>query len=142
MNITAPPIIAAAGFALFSIYLLVRERTANTWPTVIAKVIELPPQTMFENFRSGVWGLNTDNDYYLTWTVDGEDYRKRLKDKSSVHISGFKVWRKAPDLEDMTIRYNPKNPNDCFENEDEGAWKWTLGASTFLLLMVVLASAT
>ena len=87
-----------------------RMRAARTWPSAPARVVEVPPQSSFEEFSRGQWVVNRDSDHALVWTVEGTEYRKRVEDRAAVQFAGVKLWRSPPSFEDILIRYDPRNP--------------------------------
>ena len=111
-----------------------RTRAARTWPSVSARVVEVPPQSSFEEFSRGQSVLNTDTDHVLVWTVEGTEYRKRIEDRAAVQFAGFKLWRAPPTLEEVAIRYDPTEPGKGLTPEELGAWRWMLAASVLFLV--------
>ena len=103
-----------------------RTRAARTWPTAPARVVELPPQSSFGEFSRSQFVFNSDTDHVLVWTVDGREYRKPVEDRAVIQLSGFKLWRRPPLVEETVVRYDPRNPGTGFTREDVGAWPWLL----------------
>jgi len=106
-----------------------RTRAARTWPSVPARVVKVPPQSHLERFGPGEWILNTDTDHVLVWNVGGKEYRKRVEDRAAIQVAGFKLWRRAPLIEEIVIRYDPRNPGTGLTPEDIGAWRWLVAIS-------------
>lgn len=112
-----------------------RMRAARTWPSAPARVVEVPPQSSFEEFSRGQWVVNRDSDHALVWTVEGTEYRKRVEDRAAVQFAGVKLWRSPPAYEDIHIRYDPRNPGKGLTPEELGAWRWFLAASALFFLV-------
>ncbi|WP_155944616.1 DUF3592 domain-containing protein [Pseudoxanthomonas sp. Root630] len=123
-------LVAAGGVACgVALLAFLRARTARTWPSAPARVVEVPPQSWFEDLGHRQWGVNTDTDHVLVWTVGGLEYRKRVEDRAAVQVAGLKLWRRAPLLEEIVIRYDPRNPGTGLTPEDIGAWRWLVAIS-------------
>lgn len=123
-------LLAAGGFASGAAVLaFLRTRTARAWPSVTARVEEVPPSSLFEDFSHRQWVANTDTDHVLVWTVGGQEYRKRVEDRAAIQVVGLKLWRRAPLLEEIVIRYDPRNPGTGLTPEDIGAWRWLVAIS-------------
>ncbi len=114
------------------IYLL--ERRAAGWPRLRGKIVEKPPQTFFER-SGGVWYLNLDSDFFLEYEVDGKVYLHPADEKASARINGITIWRKPPEP-DPWIRYDPRDPKQCFYENAQGAWKLVLAFAIAFALIV------
>jgi len=105
-----------------------KEHRARRWPVTTARVVETEPQSLFERFGS-TYIFNRDSDHFLAWTVNGQNYRVRVEDEASFVVSGFKVWRRAPKTNAITLHYNPRKPSEHLRAQDFGAWKVLLVVS-------------
>lgn len=111
-----------------------RTRAARTWPSVPARVVEVPSQSHLERFGPGEWILNTDTDHVLVWTVGGQEFNKRVDDRAVIQVAGFKLWRRPPKLETVIIHYDPRAPGTGLTPEEIGAWRWLLLVSAVFVL--------
>lgn len=84
--------------------------------------------------------FNHDADYFLEWSVDGEDYRSKLADEASVAFTGFKLWRRVPSLKARRLHYNPAKPSKYMLTEDFGTWKAFLVISTAAFVGMIVAN--
>lgn len=111
-------------FAAGRLYL--RERRARKWPTITARIVETPPQSMFESTgRMSVF--NHDSDHLLEWIVNGQPYRTRIEDDANFSVSGFKIWRRPPSGASRVLHFNPASPSKHMLVEEFGAWRFVLG---------------
>ncbi|MFK7888806.1 MAG: hypothetical protein AB8G16_18260 [Gammaproteobacteria bacterium] len=78
--------------------------------------------------------LNLDTDFFVVWSVDGREYRRRIDEDSSAAVGGVKVWRKKPALGALEIRYDPSDPKTCFVPKDKGTWKMPAALSVLIAI--------
>jgi hypothetical protein len=92
-----------------------RRRRSLTWPTTEAKVVYDPQSGFVRWWRRASRTVPTvESAYCLEWTVDGHSYRRRLDNRLEVDVFDIPVWEKPPTLAPQRIRYNPRNPSQCF----------------------------
>ena len=124
--------------AMVAVTTWLKERRASTWPTTVAKVVETPPQTMFEGSRS-VMSFNQDSDHFLEWIISGNAYRALLEDRGVIVMAGFKLWRKTPSTASRRIRYDPARPSKYYLESKFGSWKILVVVALATLLVAVAA---
>ena len=79
--------------------------STRSWPTTQARVIEVKPQTLFEDGY-----LNTDSDFAIEYEVGGRRYVQTPDIENNVRIGGFKVQRWPSIPKEFRVRYNDANP--------------------------------
>ena len=91
----------------------VRFHRSRGWPVVSASIVEREPSSLFErDARPGMHYVNLDSDHFLEYEVDGERFSHRIQDEANIRVAGFKVWRRKPERQRVSVRYNPENPSD------------------------------
>jgi hypothetical protein len=80
-------------------------RTAH-WPTTRARVIEIDPQSVFED-----GALNLDSDYAIEYEVNGKRYLQTPDIENNVSVGGFKVARSPSVPREFRVRYDARDPS-------------------------------
>jgi hypothetical protein len=130
--------VLAACISLASAYLWIEERRSRDWPTAIATVVEVPPQTLFE--RNGRWWApNLDSDHQLQWVVSGRTFTAPRADNASVSVNGLKLWRRKPSGT-LELRYDPANPSKHWLLEEDRSWRTCAVIAAFLSVGALIAA--